>query len=49
MNAPEAVAKEGLAEIFGAGPPVRWERPLLFLAAWFLSAVTVQPFVGRVC
>ena len=45
MNPPEDVAKEGLAEIFGAGPPVRWERPLLFLAAWFLSDVAVQPFV----
>ena len=45
MNPPEDVPKEGLAEIFGVGPPVRWERPLLFLATWFLSAVAVQPFV----
>ena len=45
MNSPEAVPREGLAEIFGVGStPVRWERPLLFLAAWFLSVVAVQPF-----
>ena len=45
MNPPEDVPKEGLAEIFGAGTPIRWERPLLFLAAWFLSTVAVRPFV----
>ena len=40
MTSQEAPEREGLAQVFGAGTTIRWERPLLLALAWFLTSVT---------